>query len=436
MDFIQTKLSEYGVNPQYVDYLANAIMLMLIAVISIVANVIAKKVVLRVIVHIIKNNKVTWDNVFLEQKVFHKLSHIVPAIIIYFAGSVFPNYQNLIEKAALTYIIVITLVVINALLNACDVIYRTFPVSKVRPIKGYIQVAKIILFIFGGIMIISNLIGQNPLIILSGLGALSAVLMLIFKDSILGLVAGVQLSSNDMVRVGDWIEMPKYNADGDVIDITLNTVKVMNFDKTITMIPSYALISDSFRNWRGMQTSGGRRIKRSIYIDTSSIRFCTEEMIDAYKRIQYLSDYIETKLNEIEHYNEEHNIDKSSKVNGRQLTNIGVFRVYIQQYLKHHPKIHQEMTLTVRQLASGDSGLPLEIYAFTNDTNWMVYESVQSDIFDHIFAIVPEFGLRIFQNPTGYDIASAIEHKSVESLDEHNQKRQTAAGADYTYYNN
>lgn len=436
MGFIQAKLSEYGVNPQYVDYLANAIMLMLIAMISIVANVIAKKVVLRIIVHIIKNNKVTWDNVFLEKKVFHKLSHIVPAIIIYFAGSVFPNVQNLIEKAALTYIIVITLVVINALLNACDVIYRTFPVSKARPIKGYIQVAKIIVFIFGGIMIISNLIGQNPLIILSGLGALSAVLMLIFKDSILGLVAGVQLSSNDMVRVGDWIEMPKYNADGDVIDITLNTVKVMNFDKTITMIPSYALISDSFRNWRGMQTSGGRRIKRSIYIDTSSIRFCSEEMIEEFKRIQYLSDYIETKLNEIEHYNEERNIDKSSKVNGRQLTNIGVFRVYIQQYLKHHPKIHQEMTLIVRQLASGDSGLPLEIYAFTNDTNWMVYESVQSDIFDHIFAVAPEFGLRTFQNPTGYDIAHAIERNASESFDVRNPKRQTAAGADYTYYHN
>ena len=436
MGFIQAKLSEYGVNPQYVDYLANAIMLMLIAMISIVANVIAKKVVLQIIVHIIKNNKVTWDNVFLEQKVFHKLSHIVPAIIIYFAGAMFPSYQNLIEKAALTYIIVITLMVINALLNACDVIYRTFPVSKVRPIRGYVQVAKIIVFIFGGIMIISNLFGQNPLIILSGLGALSAVLMLIFKDSILGLVAGVQLSSNDMVRVGDWIEMPKYNADGDVIDITLNTVKVMNFDKTITMIPSYALISDSFRNWRGMQTSGGRRIKRSIYIDTSSIRFCSEEMIEAYKKIQYLSDYIESKLNEIEHYNEERNIDKSSKVNGRQLTNIGVFRVYIQQYLKHHPKIHQEMTLIVRQLASGDSGLPLEIYAFTNDTNWMVYESVQSDIFDHIFAVAPEFGLRTFQNPTGYDIAHAIERNASESLDVRNPKRQTAAGADYTYYHN
>lgn len=345
----------------------------------------------------------------------------------------FPSYQNLIEKTALTYIIVVALVVINALLNAFDIIYRTFPVSKVRPIKGYIQVVKIILFIVGGITIISNLIGQNPLIILSGLGALSAVLMLIFKDSILGLVAGVQLSSNDMVRVGDWIEMPKYNADGDVIDITLNTVKVMNFDKTITMIPSYALISDSFKNWRGMQTSGGRRIKRSIFIDTGSIRFCSEAMIEEYHKIQYLGDYLATRLSEIEQHNEERNIDKSNKVNGRQLTNIGVFRVYIQQYLKHHPKIHQNMTLIVRQLASGENGLPFEIYAFTNDTNWVVYESVQSDIFDHIFAVAPSFGLRVFQNPTGYDIAHGIERTAIESLDESNQKRQTADEGEYEY---
>lgn len=423
MEIIREYLIRYGVNPQHVNNLSTVIMILLIVLISIAANMIAKKVVLQIIAHIITSNKVTWDNVILEKKVFHNLSHIVPATIIYFAGSIFPIYQNLIEKAALTYIIVVSLMVINALLNAFDIIYRTFPVSKVRPIKGYIQVVKIILFIVGGITIISNLIGQNPLIILSGLGALSAVLMLIFKDSILGLVAGVQLSSNDMVRVGDWIEMPKYNADGDVIDITLNTVKVMNFDKTITMIPSYALISDSFKNWRGMQTSGGRRIKRSIFIDTGSIRFCSEDMIEEYNKIHYLSDYIATKLNEIEQYNEEHNIDTSSKVNGRQLTNIGVFRVYIQQYLKHHPKIHQNMTLIVRQLAPGDSGLPLEIYAFTNDTNWVVYEQVQSDIFDHIFAVAPEFGLRAFQNPTGYDIAHGIERKTIESLDGFNQEK-------------
>ncbi|MFS0860773.1 mechanosensitive ion channel family protein [Paenibacillus taichungensis] len=409
MDFIKNQLDGTGMSEQTIGYLSNLIMVVFIAVVSILANFIAKKIVLKIIIQIINNNRYTWDKIIVEKKVFHNLSHLVPAIIIYYSAYVFPSYQALIEKAALTYMIVITITVLNALLNAFDTIYRSYEVSKIRPIKGYIQVAKIILFIIGGIIVISSLIGQNPLIILSGLGALSAVLMLVFKDSILGLVAGVQLSSNDMVRVGDWIEMPKYNADGDVIDITLNTVKVMNFDKTITMIPSYALISDSFKNWRGMQVSGGRRIKRSVYIDTSSISFCNKEMIGEFQKIHYLTDYLETKLNEINEYNMEHHINTESIVNGRQLTNVGVFREYIHQYLRNHPKIHKNMTLIVRQLAPGDNGLPLEIYAFSNDITWGVYESVQADIFDHIFAVAPTFGLRAFQNPTGHDIVQLKE---------------------------
>ncbi|MHA6482173.1 mechanosensitive ion channel family protein [Paenibacillus sp. strain BS8-2] len=418
MEFIQSQLAEYGVSARYIGYLTNMIMIVAIAAVSIAANWIAKKVVLRIIVHIISNKRVKWGSVILEHQVFQKLSHIVPAIIIYMSAPVFPSYQKLIEAAASTYIIIAALAVVSALLNACDAIYRTFPVSNIRPIKGYIQVVKIVLFIIGGIITISILIGQNPIIILSGLGALSAVLMLIFKDSILGLVAGVQLSSNDMVRVGDWIEMPKYNADGDVVDITLNTVKIRNFDNTFTMIPSYALISDSFKNWRGMQSSGGRRIKRSIFIDTSSIRFCSEDMIANYTKIHYLQDYLASRQLEIAQYNEEHAIDRSSNVNGRQLTNIGVFRVYIQQYLRNHPRIHQNMTLIVRQLAPGDSGLPLEIYAFTNDTNWGIYESVQADIFDHIFAVAPSFGLRAFQNPTGFDIAQGMERSTSQSQED------------------
>jgi len=409
MDFIRNQLDGTGMSEQTIGILSNIIMVIFIAVVSILANYIAKKIVLKTIHHIVNNNRYKWGHIIVEKKLFHKLSHLVPAIIIYYSAYVFPSYQALIEKAAMTYMIVVTITVFNALLNVFDDIYRSYEVSKIRPIKGYIQVAKIILFIIGGIIVISSLIGQNPLIILSGLGALSAVLMLVFKDSILGLVAGVQLSSNDMVRVGDWIEMPKYNADGDVIDITLNTVKVRNFDKTITMIPSYALISDSFRNWRGMQVSGGRRIKRSVYIDTSSITFCTEDMIEEFRKIHYLTDYIATRVNEINEYNMEHQINTDSKVNGRQLTNVGVFREYIHQYLKNHPKIHQDMTLIVRQLAPGDNGLPLEIYAFSNDITWGVYESVQADIFDHIFAVAPTFGLRAFQNPTGHDIVQLKE---------------------------
>ncbi|MDO3411506.1 mechanosensitive ion channel [Saccharibacillus sp. CPCC 101409] len=409
MNFIQEQLAGAGMGALMTVYASNVIMVALIAAVCVLANFVTKKFVLSAIVRMInsKHNRFKWDKVLLEKKVFHKLSHLVPAIIIYATAFMFPIYQIFIEKVASAYMIVATIIVLNALLDAFDAIYRSFEISKVRPIKGYIQVVKIVLFIVGGIVVISSLIGQNPLFILSGLGALSAVLMLIFKDSILGLVAGIQLSSNDMVRVGDWIEMPNYNADGDVIDITLNTVKVMNFDKTITMIPSYALISDSFRNWRGMQAAGGRRIKRSVNIDTGSIVFCTDEMIAEFKKIHYLSDYIQARMSEINAYNLEHRINRESKVNGRQLTNIGVFREYVQQYLRHHPKIHQSMTLIVRQLAPEENGLPLEIYAFSSDTAWAVYESVQADIFDHIFAVAPVFGLRIFQNPTGHDIAGA-----------------------------
>lgn len=409
MEFIKQQLDGFGISEQTALYLSNLIMIAFIAMVSIVVNFITKKIVLKTIIHIVNNNRYTWDNIIVEKKVFHKLSHLMPAIIIYYSASIFPLYQAVIEKLALTYMIIVMIMVFDALLNVIDAIYRSFEISKIRPIKGYIQVGKIILYIIGGIVVISNLIGQNPVIILSGLGALSAVFMLIFKDSILGLVAGVQLSSNDMVRVGDWIEMPKYNADGDVIDITLNTVKVMNFDKTITMIPSYALISDSFRNWRGMQVAGGRRIKRSFYIDTSSISFCTEEMIEEFLKIHYLTDYVTTKLNEINAYNMEHQINTESKVNGRQLTNVGVFREYIHQYLRNHPKIHKDMTLIVRQLAPGDNGLPLEVYAFSNDTTWAVYEAIQADIFDHIFAVMPTFRLRAFQNPTGHDIVQLKE---------------------------
>lgn len=404
MELIEELLIMYGVQPGIADSLSIWVMVLLIAGLSVIANYVAKKIVLRVLTHYITHNKVTWDNVLLERKVFQRLSHLVPALIIYYFASSFPGYESLIEKGAVTYMMIIAIVVLDAFLNAVNDIYRTFEVSKVRPIRGYIQVLKIFIFLIGGILVIANLVGESPLFFLSGIGALSAVLLLIFRDSLLGLVAGIQLASNDMVRVGDWIEMPKFGANGDVIDISLNTVKIENFDKTITTIPSYALISDSFINWRGMQTSGGRRIMRSIHIDTSSITFCTEDMLERFKAVHYLTDYITSKEQEIEAYNTEHQVDPSNPVNGRRLTNIGVFRMYIQNYLKHHPKIHQGMTLMVRQLAPCEHGLPIQIYAFTNDIIWEHYEAVQSDIFDHILAVAPSFELRLFQNPTGHDL--------------------------------
>lgn len=420
MEFITNLLLEFEIAPTLVRYLSTIMMILFIGLICIVVNYMTKKIVIRIITHYVTTNKAKWDNILLERKVFHKLSHIVPAIIIYFFASTFPSYQTIIEKGAITYIIIVGLMVIHSLLNAINDIYQTYDVSKIKPIKGYTQVVNIIALTLGGILVIANLIGESPLILLSGIGALSAVLLLVFRDSLLGLVAGVQLATNDMVRVGDWIEMPKYDADGDIIDISLNTVKVQNWDKTITMIPSYALISDSFKNWRGMQNSGGRRIKRSLFIDTSSITFCTEAMIETFKHIHYLSDYIVYKEREITEYNTRYEVYKNNQVNKRAFTNIGVFRAYINNYLQDHSGINQEMTLMVRQLAPSEHGLPLEIYAFTNDIRWAMYESIQSDIFDHLFAVAPEFGLRIFQNPSGNDLKNMIGKSTKDDMDKEN----------------
>ena len=270
------------------------------------------------------------------------------------------------------------------------------------PVRGLVQSIKLLCSIGIGIAIVSLLIGQSPVILLSGLGAMTAVLMLVFKDPILGLVAGIQLSANNMLNVGDWLEMKKYNADGDVIDIGLTTVKVQNWDKTVTTIPTYALISDSFKNYRPMSESGGRRIKRAILIDTSSIRFISEEDVQRFTRSSLLADYIIDKSKEIEDYNQA--ADLTLSLNGRRLTNIGTFRAYLQRYLLNHPKVHKEMTIMVRQLEPTSDGVPIEIYCFSNDVSWVNYEGIQADIFDHIFAVVGEFGLRIHQNPTGYDL--------------------------------
>lgn len=402
---------EFDVDLTLAGYLSYIVIFLLILLLCVVANFITKRVVIRIITKVVKNTRFKWDDILLERKVFHKLSHVVPAIIIYHFASVFPeSFRQIIEKGAMAYLIIMGLVIISSALNAMNDIYQTYQVSRIKPIKGYIQVVKIIIVTIGVILVIANLIGKSPLLLLSGIGALSAVFMLVFKDSLLGLVAGIQLSTNDMVQVGDWIQMPKYGADGDIIDISLNTVKIQNFDKTITMIPSYALISDSFINWRGMQTAGGRRIKRSLFVDTNSISFCSDEMIHNFKNIDYLVNYVTTREREIIEYNIKNKVNQSSRVNGRALTNIGVFRAYITNYLQHHPGINQEMTLMVRQLAPTENGLPIEIYAFTNNTEWAVYETVQADIFDHLFAVAPEFGIQIFQNPTGNDFKNFKEN--------------------------
>jgi miniconductance mechanosensitive channel len=416
-EYILNVLTGYGMNSEIANYLFYILMAVFVGLVSFMANLITKKVILKILAHYIRNNRFKWDTIMLERRVFQRMSHIVPAIIIYAFAPVFPeNVEAKIYTGVTVYITLVVMFVISAFLNSVNDIYNNFEISKTRPIKGFIQIVKVFVFVIGGILIIAEIIGKNPLVLLGGLGALSAVVLLIFQDSILGLVAGIQLSSNDMVRVGDWIEMSNYGADGYVIDISLNTVKVQNFDKTITTIPTYKLVSDSLKNWRGMVETGGRRIKRSVYIDTSSITFCTDEMIDEFKKIHYLKDHIMKKQKEIAEYNKKNNIDASVKVNGRRLTNIGVFRAYVSNYLKNHPGINKNMIQMVRQLPPGEYGLPIEVYAFTKTTNWVEYEGIQADIFDHILAVVPEFKLKVFQNPTGYDFRS-FGYKGVSGMD-------------------
>jgi len=310
---------------------------------------------------------------------------------------------DFIRNATQIYMIIILMLALDSVLNAIEDIYRNFSASKEIPIKGFIQISKIALYFLSTILIIAILLNKTPLYLLSGIGALTAVLMLIFRDAILGFVAGIQLAANRMVANGDWIEMPKYGADGDVLEVTLTTVKVQNWDKTVTTIPTYALISESFKNWRGMQESGGRRIKRAVNVDMNSIRFCDEEMLERYAKIQYISEYIEKTKQELKAFNEAAKVDNASLVNGRRMTNIGTFRAYVRAYLLNHPMINHQMTFLVRQLQPTEYGLPIEIYVFSKDQVWANYEAIQADIFDHILAVLPEFDLRVYQNPSGAD---------------------------------
>ncbi len=401
-----------GVSKAIAPLLARSLLIVGILVLSFLANYLAKSILLRWIKYVIAKTETNWDDIILEKKVFNRLSQLAPSLVIYaFVEVAFPDIvsvQNAIRRVAIAYMIVITAIVIDAFLNAVVAIYDTSSLAKSRPIKSYVQVAKIFVYLITVILVITTLLNRSPWAFLSGLGALTAVIMLVFKDTILGFVASIQLVSYDMVRQGDWIEMPKYGADGDVIDVTLNTVKVQNWDKTISTIPTYALVSDTFRNWRGMKDSGGRRIKRAIMIDLNTIRFCSEEMLDRFEKVRLISDYIKQKRVELKAHNEKYSIGSDVAVNVRRLTNIGTFRAYVVAYLKQHPKIHENMTFMVRQLPPSEKGLPIEIYGFSNDQAWVNYEGIQADIFDHLLAVVPEFGLRVYQNPSGEDVRAAL----------------------------
>ncbi|MGM0532507.1 MAG: mechanosensitive ion channel family protein, partial [Bacteroidota bacterium] len=374
------------------------------------ADYLAKNVLVTSIKRLVKKSKNQWDDVLISRRVFHRFSHLAPALIVYFAVNIllvdFPGLSSIIKSGLYIYVVLIVLLTLDALLSAFHDIYQTLPISQDRPIKGYIQVTKIIIHSVGGILILSELLGKSPTGLLASLGALAAVLVLVFRDTILGFVSSIQLSANQMVKPGDWITMPSKNADGTVIDITVNTVKVRNWDKTISTIPTYALISESFQNWKGMQESQGRRIARSIYIDIKSISFCNEEMLERFKKFKLIRDYIITKQEEIDEFNSAQEITWEDTVTRRRLTNVGVFRKYVQTYLEKHPKIHPDEApyiIMVRHLQPTEMGLPIQIYCFSKEIQWKYYEMVQADIFDHILAVISEFELRVFQSPSSDD---------------------------------
>lgn len=394
-----------GLQPGVAEYLALASSIAVLLVCALLANFVAKRLILRVVSGIVLRTAVKWDDTFLKAGVFTRLSHVAPALVVTTLGPEFflhtESWALRLKSGVNVYLVVITLLVLHAMLDAFAELFQS---GKGVPLRGFVQGAKLILILMSGILILSILLGRSPVYFLSGLGALTAVLLLVFKDALLGLVAGVQLSVSRMIQIGDWIEMPQYGADGDVVDVSLTTVKVQNWDRTITTVPTYALISDPVKNWRAMFEAGGRRIKRCIYLDMQSFRFVDEALMKKMLSMTRLRPYLEAKLPELEEWNRAKGEDLSVLVNGRRLTNIGCFRAYVTAYLRSHEQIHQEMTFLVRQLQPTDKGLPLEVYVFTKDTRWAVYESIQADVFDHLLTVVPEFGLCVYQSPSSRDV--------------------------------
>ena len=360
--------------------------------------------------HLVKNSKSQWDDELVAAGVFGRISHVAPAFVVYYGMTFFPELPEAvtdgIRRVAVAVMLMVGALSISSVLTATEAIYNSHPEYRERPIKGYLQVVSILVYSMAGLLILAALMNRSPWIFVSGIGAMTAVLLLVFRDTILSLVASIQIASNDMIRVGDWIEMPDLGADGDVMEVALHTVKVQNWDKTITTIPTHRLISDSFKNWRGMSMSGGRRIKRSVSIDLQSVRFLSEEEIERFADWSLLSGYIASKRSELADANAAPGVNPQVQSDLRRLTNLGTLRAWIWELLRNHPNVHQAgHTLLVRQLSSGPQGVPIEIYCFSNDTDWVAYEAIQSDLFDRILAIVPEFGLRVFQEPSGADLA-------------------------------
>ena len=382
----------------------------ILILVAILAYIIAKHVVVRGIRHLITKLKFANHDIMSQHSVIRRIANIVPAIVIMNGIVTVPHLSakmvSFVQMAAQAFIFLTIALAIGELLNIFNLVYQRNPKSRNKPIKGYLQLIKLIIFIVCGLMILGTFLKKDVFTLLAGFGAMAAVLMLVFQNTILSLVASVQISSYDMVRIGDWIEMPSLNADGDVIDMSLHTITVQNFDKTFTTIPTNKLVTDTFKNWRGMSQAGVRRIKRSLYIDQSSVHFMSEAEQSKLKEFLLLDQYLDHKSTELIEFNQK--LSNTSPCNQRRLTNIGTFRAYVELYLNQHPNISKHQSLIVRQLQPTEKGLPLEIYAFSNQIAWKDYEAIQSDIFDHLIAILPEFGLKIYQAPSGYDMQIAL----------------------------
>lgn len=399
VDLLKNWLINHGVNASFADMLKIMIVFAIIIVLAIIANYVTKNILLAILFRFAKKTETVLDDILVEKRVFHKLAHMAPAIIVYYTISLplaaHPGLLRILQDLTQVYMIVVGLMTLLAFLDALHQMYLTLPISKTRTIKGYVQVVKIILFLFAAIFIISALNNTSPVALLTGLGAMAAVLMLVFKDTILGLVASVQLSANDMLRPGDWIEMPSRKADGIVQDISLTTIKVQNWDKTITTIPTYSIVNESFTNWRGMEESEGRRFKKFVYIDMKSVKFYSDSMLESLSNNTIISKNLDVRAHiaSLKESGEEH----------RTITNLGLFRAYLEAFLQNQPIVHNEMTLLVHYLQPTENGLPLELIAFSKEKAGAPYEKFQSDLIDHILAILPEFGLKVFQRPTGED---------------------------------
>ncbi len=403
-------LSRLGLDPARIGGMDQWLVLFGIVTVALLCDRLVRVLLMRGVRRLVQRTKATWDDLLLNDRVLSRLGHVVSPLLVYILLPVaFPHDSDalrILSRLAQVGIVVVFLRLAIAVIGGVFDLAANRPAWQDKPIKGLRQTAQGLALLVGAILVISILLGKSPVILLTGLGASAAVLMLVFKDSILGFVSGIQLSANDMLKVGDWITMERYGANGYVEEVTLTTVKVRNFDNTMVTVPPYLLVSDSFQNWRAMQQSGGRRVKRSVRIDMTSICFCTPEMLERFRRSGLLKEYVDTKQAEIDRYNARIGLSDGVElpIDGRRQTNLGIFRAYLVRYLRNEPRVNRNMTLMVRQLQPTETGLPMELYFFTDTVDWVAYEGIQADVFDHVLAVIPEFGLRVFQNPAGADL--------------------------------